>query len=236
MKNLRYAGYVAMFAIAMFSCSKDDDDETNPNVEPTPSAVASYDNSSAGIYKGAFIGSSGTYKISIKNGNDSIFCKLVFDGTTVNLTSTSFANYRVGQAISNALFTGTLNGQTIYLYFSCSETGTNESVSITYPGHTIHELVIKETSDVQVKCYEGTYTDSGEGETESGTWVIICNETYFEGYRYSSDGGSYYMSGTITGNKLYLASDITLSIDDNFISGSFTDEGWTTTISGKRTL
>ncbi|MEO6730849.1 MAG: hypothetical protein ABIN01_06505 [Ferruginibacter sp.] len=137
----------------------------------TPDAVAANNSSSKGIYKGVFIGSSGTIKFDVLNSGTTITAVMVIDGITVNLNSSiAWAN---GQPYV-APFTGTFNGAAITINFSVDASGgTPVIVSSSVPGHpTIQFTLLKETSVALVEAFEGSYTTS---LSESGTFNMLAS-------------------------------------------------------------
>jgi hypothetical protein len=177
-KMIAMALFATMFVFS--SCKKDDDDDDNNDYTcttctSTPDALAANDASSAGVYKGVLLGSTGTISISLFNGNTSATAVVVLDDETVSLTSTDLAGWTPGQAVSNALFTGTINGQNVSAVFSVDANGQNPTVSVGYPGHgAIVVEVYKEYSTALVKSYEGTYT----GDDSGGLNIVMRGNDY----------------------------------------------------------
>lgn len=235
-----------MFSLAILnSCSKDNNDDestatSNSTLATTPTAIAANDNSSAGVYKGIVVGSSGYFQLKLKNGNDSVNCKLVFDNYTVNLTTISLSNWTAGQAIQNAIFTGVLNGATISINFSCDANGLNPVAIITIPGHTTHVVIVKEKSNMLVKCYLGTYSN----QYETGIWNFVTYGETIQGCHQSSSGNNFSaFTGKISNSKLTLISDQSLSIgQENLILSSedklsgtvVSSQNTTVTVAGER--
>jgi hypothetical protein len=236
MKLTKWIIGIAVLTAGLLSCSKDEDNtvKTGNDVENTPGAVAAYDHSSAGVYKGVLVGSSGYFKISLKNGTDTISCKMVFDDKTAYLTTTALNNWQPGTAISNAVFTGTIDGQNVTLTLNCSADGTTVSVSVNYPGHTIGVAIVKETSTTLVKCYEGTHTDGKQ--TGVFNLAVYGNKVY--GFRKDPEGvGSF--TGFVNGSTMTIDEENpkTFTIDDKEINGSFNaDNNVKITVKGTRSL
>lgn len=226
---------IGLLLVGLSGCKKDSGSDSSSNIETTPSAVAALNSSSAGVYKGVLVGSSGYFKISIKNGTDSIFCNFKFDDKSVNLTNTSLANWTPGTAIANAIFSGIWNGQSVSLSFSCSASGTNPTLTVTVPGHTVNVSIYKETSTTLVKCYEGTYVIAKQAGNVNGIWNFIVYGNIMIGYHSDSESNGV-ITGTISGNTLTM-DQANLTINDTNVSGSFPDgNGNTVTVTGKRTL
>ncbi len=167
MKNLVLMLFLFSLAFAYQGCEKDNEEDDDQNVcaqcAVTPEAKAAYDESSAGVYKGIVTGSSGTLVFYVGNEGNEIKALLAFDGKSAVLTSQSFADWTPGEAITDALFTGTLDNQAIQATFSVSANGLNPSVNLSIPGHSIYVAVFKETSEVLVKSFEGRYTGDETG-------------------------------------------------------------------------
>ena len=232
---LKLTGIVFCFMI-MLTCSKKDDNSPTQDVESTPSANATLDNSNAGIYKGIIVGSLGYFKITLKNGDNNVSCKLKFDNNMVILTNSGLTDWNPGDGLSEVRFTGTLNGLEISLSFSCNNDGSSPYASVYIPNHSAVVSCFKEKSGDQIKCYEGTYSIKYSKTTENGEWSIVCNKKDVKGYMSGPDGKTS-ISGQLKGNKLVLENDIELKIDDNTISGSFNnEEGGFVTITGTRSL
>jgi hypothetical protein len=162
---------MALFAVLFVfnSCKKDDDDDdddknyTCSTCKATPDALAANDASSAGVYKGVLLGSTGTVSISLFNGNTNVTATVVFDGKTGTFTTNDLGSWTPGQVIANALFTGTIDGQTVSVYFSVDAGGQNPQVTATIPGHTVVVKAYKEFSTALVKSFEGTYVGGSSG-------------------------------------------------------------------------
>lgn len=236
--------FVAMAATALVlifrvatSCKTND---PNLNLATTPEALAVNNSSSAGVYKGIIVGSSGYFNLSIMNGSNEATCKFVFDGNETTLTSASFGSWTSGQSLNNALFTGTLDGKTINLTFSCNADGSNPITTVTIPGHTVYTTVVKEKSDMLVKCYEGTYTVAKKSGKINGTWNFVAyklasgNGSLVAGYRADPES-----NGAIYGDEVDGVLQIgegPLKMDETSVSGSFKNgDGEVVTVTGKRT-
>ncbi|RKD20216.1 hypothetical protein BCY91_00905 [Pelobium manganitolerans] len=223
------------------SCKKSEKKEetyTCSTCSATPEATAANDNSSKGIYKGVILGSSGTIKFDISNStSNTITAKMVIDGTTVNLTTTTA--WVAGQ-LYVAPFKGTLNGQEVSITFSVDATGAGATiVSSNIPGHGNAVFVIaKETSSALVRCFEGIYQTS---DKEKGTFNIIVS-TVLKGWtgKARKDGSSTAssISGTYANDILIDEHGTTIApIKGDEFSGSFKNaDNVTVTVKGKRTM
>lgn len=128
-----------------------------------PEAKAEHDASSAGVYKGVVVGSSGTLVIYVHNVGTEVKAILNFDGSQATLTSESFSTWKPGQPIKNAKFTGTINGKKADVVFSVDSTGKKPTIEVIIPGHNVLGALYKETSTTLVKSYEGVYTGDRTG-------------------------------------------------------------------------
>jgi hypothetical protein len=232
--------------VANTACTKKDN-AAEPAYEctsckKTPDALPANDASVKGIYKGIFIGSSGTVVFDVQNGSNAITARLVIDGVTINLSST--VTVTNGQPYV-APFTGTYNGQPVTVVFSVGVGGTSPTVTTaSIPGHPNAVFtIVKETSTSLIECFEGTYNSS---RPETGVFNIVLSRAQnawggtaravtgststssingtinSSGTLFQSNNGSQQQIGTLTGDV---------------ISGSFVDSnGRNISISGRRTL
>lgn len=232
--NIVFKTFFIVFATLMLlnSCSSNE-----PELPKSPEAKAAYDQSSAGIIKGVLVGSSGVFKFSIMNGNDSVYCKVDFDGKSGTLTSTDFSGWTPGSAINRAKFSGKVGDLDVVVYLSCDSNGANTSVEFTIPGHTVIATAIKETSTSIVKGYEGTYVSNNlktNEKNDEGTFNLITINGIVKGYHKGLEGGDSF-DGTISGNDLTIGKDV-LHIDETTISGTVITSESKITVTGKRTL
>ena len=150
----------------VYSCKKDDN-KSEPykcaTCTTSPDAKAAYDNSSAGVYKGVLVGSSGTIALYLMNGDSVVKALVAFDGKSAILTTNDLSNWNPGEAISVAQFTGVIDGQNISAIFSVDANGQNPNVLVNIPGHNVTVGLYKETSTALVRNFEGTYKGDDEG-------------------------------------------------------------------------
>ncbi len=172
MKQIQIILPLLLCSAMLQSCGDHADDNKLPpfvlEVENQPSAKPADDNKASGVYKGTFVGSTGTFKLIIQS--DLIIGYLVVKNEdslwpeSYVLTTNDIQASDLNGAVSNALFANT--SQTVKLYFSVDANGSNPQVELHIAGHeTIDVAVYKETSETLVKVYEGflyrTYTDVG---------------------------------------------------------------------------
>ena len=68
--------------LSILSCSNSDSNgDSNQYLSQVPLAKSQYDNSNFGIYKGVFIGSSGTIILDLSNSTNSFTATLIIDGS-----------------------------------------------------------------------------------------------------------------------------------------------------------
>ena len=241
MKSIYVVAAIVLTTIAGLGCKKSNDTPEPykcTTCKTSPDALAANDASNKGIYKGVFSGSSGTVLFNVQNGGTTITAVLVIDGVTINLTST--VTITSGQAYV-APFTGTLNGQAVTVNFSVGATGQNPTVtSSTVPGHpNASFLIVKETSNALIECFEGTYSTT---LPENGTFNLILSRTarvWGASARKANGTATNPASGTLTtDNKLIEANGVNFgTVAADKIDGSFQDGGnRTVTITAKRTL
>lgn len=144
-----------VFVLMLFFASCSDEkikDDSLLEIETSPSAKPADDTKASGVYKGSFVGSSGTFKLVVQL--DMIAGFLSLDGARFLLSTKDIATSDLGKSITNALFTDSQDR--IHLRFSVEADGSNPTVNLEIDGHThIQVVVMKETSDSQVLVYEG---------------------------------------------------------------------------------
>lgn len=208
------------------ACKKDKDNTTPTTSEPykcttcitTPEAKEAFNNSSAGVYKGVIVGSTGTIALYLYNTGSEVKALVAFDGHNGTLSTTSLSTWAPGQPINNALFTGTINGQQVQATFLVEANGQNPTVTVQIPGHTVSVAIYKETSTTLIKNYEGTYAGDDNG---------VFNMA-FSGDTYSivSDGGGAPMEGTLINGKIELNAggvEIKGEFDGDHVEGTWKD-------------
>lgn len=241
MKLLSPAIAVCLLTLVVFatSCKKDTKDPyTCTTCATSAEALAENDNSSKGIYKGFVIGSSGTIKFNILNGGSLITAVMVLDGETFNLQSS--ISWQAGQAYF-APFDGVHNGQPVSVNFSVGASGSTPTVtSVNIPGHPNAIIeVVKETSDNQITCYEGSF--SGD---ETGVLNVILSEQlgYWTGVAHNNVSGTNTpFNGTISGTNISCSCQSGTSVNatlsgDEITNGTWNDGSGTGTWSAVKTL
>jgi VCBS repeat-containing protein len=222
------------------ACNKNDD--KNPKEDPyqcttciqSPEAKAEYDVSSAGVYKGILVGSTGTIALYLYNTGTEVKALVSFDGKSGTLTCATLGSWIPGQAISNALFTGTIDNEQVSATFSVDANGQNPQVTVQIPGHDVHVAVYKETSSALIRSFEGTYSGDNSG---------IFNMVFTgDDFTLISDGDGDPVSGTVVNGTIHLEFNGT-TVDgamegSDAISGTWVDSnsGKSGTWSAQRTL
>lgn len=241
---MKKALFALLMSAGLFACSKDNDNKTtNPNnntdtsykctgCTAQPEAKAEYNNSTAGVYKGVLVGSTGTIALHLYNTGTELKALVAFDGKNATLTSAALGNWSPGKPISNALFTGKIDGKDISAMFSVDSLGKNPRVTVQIPGHDVKVAIYKETSTTLIKNYEGTYTGD-----RSGTYNLTLSGNDFS--IVTSDGDPF--SGTLVNGKVAISRDL-VEINGEFkgdeVTGTWKDgkKSIQGTWSGKRTL
>jgi hypothetical protein len=216
--------FMALFASLFIfnSCKKDKDDDNDyacTACTSTPDALAANDASSAGVYKGVLLGSTGTVNIVLFNGNTNVTATVTFDNKTANLTTTDLSGWSPGQPINNAMFTGTINGQTVTAYFSVEANGQNPQVTVTIPGHTIIVKAYKEFSDALVKSYEGSYV----GDNTGGLNIVMRGNDYIV----IIPSGVLVETSLVNGKVQFVSSGTT--VDGAFLNADHLNGTWSNT-------
>lgn len=201
---------ILVMATSLFACKKSEDPKPEEYKCTTciqsPEAKEAYNQSSAGVYKGVIVGSSGTIALYLYNIGAQVQALVTFDGKSGTLSTTSLSNWNPGDAINNALFSGIIDGQSIQIYFSVNANGQNPTVTMVIPGHNVSVAVYKETSTSLIKNFEGTY--SGD---QSGIFNITFNGN---NYILVTDSGEFIEGTLINGG-------IDLNHEETNIKGHF---------------
>lgn len=239
------SGILFLTCFVSVTCSKKDEPPADNGLSNTPMAKAAYDNNNFGIYKGVFVGSSGTVLINVNNDN-TVTAILKVDGSTYNFTSSQTIQP------SQATIINFVNGTNSFTY-SSGANGSNPTVTnVVLSGHPYSGIsVLKETSTSQVKVYEGTYKESAAGG-ETGVWNMQISTTTVGGEA-KVNGGQflpYPIIGTISNNQINGTSPaptivppggtpgtvIQATISGDNFSGTFSNVYGGGTLTGKRTL
>jgi hypothetical protein len=225
MKKLVLYLLVTALLVVFTHCSDDDDDKKTPyscaSCVTAPEAIAANDNLAKGVYKGIVVGSSGTIKISIENGNSTSTAILTIDGKTATLTSSVAV---VAEQPYEVEFTGMFNGQEASVGFYVDPDGTFPYISFTdIPGHEGAEIgIVKELSDDLIESFEGTYTGSS-----SGTFNLIISKTQ---HLWGAISSNDYFEGTVSGNTITGINfdedaNVTGTLSNHTASGSWENDG-----------
>lgn len=229
--------FLTFIGLINYSCTE----ESEIQLPVTPEAKAVYDSNSGGIIKGVMVGSSGVFKFSLKNGNDSVYCQVTFDGQSGRLYSTDLTNWTPGEIIDHAEFSGKIGSTDVVVYLSCAANGTGIVVDFRIAGHFIVSTPIKETSELLVKAYEGTYKTtkiSDNSVVDEGIFNFVLMNNAIYGTRYSqTNNDTRNIKGIISGNTLTV-DDKTMTIDDEKVSCNTTVSEGTEklVVNGKRTM
>src|SRR6478609_593121 len=231
MKKTIFLSTLLLFTFAIFSCSKKEDSASNTLTE-TPAAKASYDGSNFGVYKGVFVGSSGTISIDISNSG-TLTATLKIDGITYNFTTTQTIQLNQQTTLT---FTSGSNSFT----FTVSANGLNPIITnLIMNGHNDPALVVvKEISTALVKCYVGNFAGGDHGVFNA----VIYNGKMKAILKSLVANANYFADGTITNNQIVgtVSTGTTFSgtlNGDNF-SGTWTNgqSALNGTWTGKRTF
>ncbi len=172
------------------SCSTSD---SSKELTSTPMAKAQFDNSNYGVYKGVFIGSSGTIILDISNSSDSFTATLIIDGVTHNFIT----NETIQQ---NQTTTINFNEGNNSFTFTVSATGNNPTITdLIINGHPDAAiLVVKETSTDLIKCFEGTFAGD-----YTGTFNAVIYGNVIKGItRATSEVQIVTADGTVDNNQI----------------------------------
>lgn len=219
------------------SCQKSNPSNNNNNnngLPSQPTAQASFDSQSGGVYKGSLTGSSGYFVVNLQTGRPFIIFQWTSPaGSIDSLFTTSLANWASGQAISKAIFTGP-DGS--FFWFSVGAGGTHPSIdSVHIAGHTspVYASIGKELSTSQIKVYEGTATAGGGNgcyNAITNAWISNTTGIYtYLGTNGDHGGGTF----TVSGSQIQItyswpgtdSGNLTISSDGKNITGTVTGSG-----------
>ncbi|MBS7785786.1 hypothetical protein KIH23_00625 [Flavobacterium sp. CYK-55] len=187
--------FALLFIATLFSCSTSDDSNTESTTfAVNPEANVAHDTSNYGIYKGILVGPSGVAKININN-DGTINAKLSINGSE-HVFSTQES------VIHNQNISGlTFSKGNMKFDFNCNAHGDEIQITdLIIPGYEKASMILmKEYSDVQVKCFQGTYT----GQTDNGTFNIMTSGELVYGLAYSvPDDSVWYIQGSSKGTSM----------------------------------
>ena len=224
-----------LILLLVLSCSNSDSNgDSNQTLSQVPSAKSQYDNSNFGIYKGVFIGSSGTIILDISNSTNSFTATLIIDGVTHNFIT----NQTIQQNQTTTI--NFVEGSNSFS-FTVSANGSNPTITnLIINGHpNAALLVVKETSTVLIKCFEGTYSG-----TYSGTFNAVIYGNIIKGIaKATSEVSVVTADGTVNNNQINAAGNTSSgavfvgNLSGNTFSGTWsrTSDNANGTFTGVRT-
>lgn len=208
-----------VFSMAFASCSDDNDNNTPPDdntLSTAPEAKVEYDASNYGVYKGIFVGSTGTVYVNINNSG-SVSAKMIIDGTVYNFTTSEAVTN--GQNVAGLTFS---NGSSSFDFnvFSDGENPLIDNLNISgHPNATVQ--IFKEYSFAHIKCYLGTFSGDSSGVFN----ITTTSDGYALGLALPNDDtNAIYMDGSIEGNSitgLFEGGTFSGTINNNTISGTW---------------
>jgi hypothetical protein len=232
------------------ACQKGSSNHNNGNntgLATQPTAMATYDNQSGGVYKGTLSGSSGYFEINLQGTAPYLLYQWTNPaGNKDSLSTTSLANWSSGQAIVRAVFTapdGSL------FWFSVNADGSSPSIDSVYiPGHTgpVYAAVGKEFSNSLLEVYQGSATlvSGGSGCYDAIVNVWLRGSTGDLTYVTPDDHGTENVS--VSGNQAQVtvgpsaakgeSGTLTISADGSSMSGTVSNSTCTHSISLTRIL
>jgi len=189
--------------IIFASCSENDPLITiNDSAEELPIALSQYDNSNYGIYKGVFVGSSGTILVNLNN-NGVISVSLTIDGVNYPFTSTE-------SITENEQTETTFTYQNNSFSFTVNADGSNPLITnVSIEGHpNASIIVVKENSSYVAQLYEGSYEGIDQNNDQGTFNAIVFNGAVYILSKSSVYGSSSYASGSVDGNLVSGASSL----------------------------
>jgi hypothetical protein len=207
--------------IIFASCSENDPLITiNDSAEELPIALSQYDNSNYGIYKGVFVGSSGTILVNLNN-NGVISVSLTIDGVNYPFTSsetiTENQQTEITFAYENNSFSFTVNAD-----------GSNPLITnVSIEGHPDASIiVVKENSSYVAQLYEGSYEGIDQNNDQGTFNAIVFNGAVYILSKSSVYGSSSYASGSVDGNLVSGASSLGTIFSGNIENDEVTNGTW----------
>lgn len=187
--------FTLLLISTLFSCSKSDDSKTQPAaLAANPEANVAHDISNYGIYKGILVEPSGIAKVNINN-DGTISATLILEGAKHTLSTNESVTR--DKNINGLTFTkGNMKFD-----FNCNAHGDQiEVTDLVIPGYEKASMILmKEYSDVQVKCFQGTYT----GQSDNGTFNLMTSGELVYGLAYSvPDDSVWYIQGSSKGTSV----------------------------------
>ncbi|TDW96738.1 hypothetical protein [Dinghuibacter silviterrae] len=244
MKQTMAVVLLSIFLGCQKSGSGNNNNNNNNGLANQPTAQATFDSQSGGVYKGSLTGSSGYFVVNLQATKPFIIYQWTTpSGNIDSLFTSSLGSWTSGQAITKAVFTGS-DGSVFW--FSVGANGSGASIdSVFIPGHTgpVYAAIGKELSTSQIKIFQGTGTTSGAG-CYNGIVNLWMNSTT-GAYAYlgtSGDFGSGPLS--VSGNTVTTGNGgnnsengtLTISSDGMSISGTVSNKSCTHAISATRIL
>lgn len=207
--------------IIFASCSENDPLITiNDSAEELPIALSQYDNSNYGIYKGVFVGSSGTILVNLNN-NGVISVSLTIDGVNYPFTSsetiTENQQTEITFAYENNSFSFTVNAD-----------GSNPLITnVSIEGHpNASIIVVKENSSYVAQLYEGSYEGIDQNNDQGTFNAIVFNGAVYILSKSSVYGSSSYASGSVDGNLVSGASSLGTIFSGNIENDEVMNGTW----------
>ncbi|MES2748519.1 MAG: hypothetical protein V4648_09065 [Bacteroidota bacterium] len=199
------------------SCSSDS--SSGPTLSNVPEAKAEFDNNNYGIYKGVFVGSSGTVYININN-EGVVSATLTIDGSSSTYSTTETVTEN--STTEGLTFT---NGSNSF-DFNVNADGTSPTISnVDIIAHANARMeIIKEQSDSLARCYIGSF--SGD---DNGTFNVVFDENGLVGLAKSDeDDNAFYLYGGAPGettiNGYFPGGNFGGIIEGNTIQGGWEND------------
>ena len=207
--------------IIFASCSENDPLITiNDSAEELPIALSQYDNSNYGIYKGVFVGSSGTILVNLNN-NGVISVSLTIDGVNYPFTSsetiTENQQTEITFAYENNSFSFTVNAD-----------GSNPLITnVSIEGHPDASIiVVKENSSYVAQLYEGSYEGIDQNNDQGTFNAIVFNGAVYILSKSSVYGSTSYARGSVDGNLVSGASSLGTIFSGNIENDEVMNGTW----------
>ncbi|HSD13605.1 MAG TPA: hypothetical protein VLB74_03045 [Flavobacterium sp.] len=231
--------FLFIIGLSFLSCADDNNSSSSipadEQLSTGPEAKSEYDASSYGVYKGIFIGSSGTVYVNIYN-NGLVSAKMKINDVDYNYTTTESVSE--GQPITGLTFT---SGSSSF-DFSVDADGENPTIdNLNISGHpNPYAQILKEYSFEHIKCYLGTFSgdDSGVFNIATTSNPETPNDNYTLGLAVpTGEINAIYLDGIVSGTSIsgtFEGGTFSGTISKNTMSGNWQNEtlqsgSWTAT-------
>jgi hypothetical protein len=215
-----------------FSCS-DEESSPTPTLSDTATALAEFNNSAQGIYKGIITGPLGEASLLVNIYNDgTVWAKMEHNGVEFLFeTDDFFPNENIN--MSYIFHSGDKE-----FNFNVLENGLlPEAVAIEFNGISMRGILLKEKSNSLVKCFNGTYVGGDNGKfctvIGNGKVLLIGKSNLL-----TDNGGAIYGEGYDSNDVIfegYVSLGFSPGIFNGVVEGNSVNGSWSSVQHGNGT-